>query len=68
MSASARFMDSMILTGSFRAEATERKWLLVTAISRDAGTPLPDTSPMAKNRWPSLMKKSYRSPPISLAG
>ena len=45
-----------------------RKVVRVTAITREAGTPFPLTSPMQKKSRPSRMKKSYRSPPTSLAG
>ena len=47
--------------------ATERKER-VTAITKEAGTPFPDTSPMQKNNFSLRIKKSKRSPPTSLAG
>ena len=40
----------------------------VTVISMAAGTPLPDTSPIQKNKCPSRIKKSNRSPPTAFAG
>ena len=39
-----------------------------TAITIDAGTPFPDTSPTQKYSFSLRMRKSYRSPPTSLAG
>ena len=41
--------------GLFSWADTVRKRLLVTAITRDAGTPFPLTSPMQKNSLLSLM-------------
>ena len=38
------------------------------AMNSEAGTPLPLTSPMQKNSFPSRKWKSNRSPPTSLAG
>ena len=39
---------------------------LPSIMNREAGTPLPDTSPMIRQRWSSsIWKKSYRSPPTS---
>ena len=54
--------------GLFSWEDIDRNRLRVTAITKEAGTPLPLTSPMQKNSFSSRIKKSYRSPPTSRAG
>lgn len=69
LAASWALMRVMAAPGA-RPEATAYRHR-VTAMDMNsaAGTPLPDTSPMTTTCLPSgATKKSYRSPPTSLAG
>ena len=68
ISAIVLLMLSMMRLGTSSQDDTVRKTDLVTAMKSEAGTPLPDTSPMQKNSLPSRKWKSKRSPPTSFAG
>ena len=62
-----RLMDSTMSLGDVCCMEALRNMERVTAITSEAGTPLPATSPMLKKSFSSRMKKSNRSPPTSLA-
>ena len=68
LEAMEEFIAEISLSGlSVEAERV-RNIELTTAITREAGTPFPETSPMQKYSLLSLMQKSYRSPPTAFAG
>ena len=68
ISARLSLRDDTMALGPVSRAAMVRNMLRVTAITSDAGTPLPLTSPMQNTSRLLRMKKSYRSPPTSFAG
>ena len=67
--ASASLTARTISSGRLYWRAMVRSKVIVTAMNRAAGMPLPDTSPTTRTSRPSSVRTtSYRSPPTSLAG